>query len=71
MNGDSFLLLLDELTFGPWTNRLFDWLFYVGVSIGIAKIVKISWKLVSGAYIYYYPRNVSSSLTKKFGRWAG
>ena len=69
-NGDSVLLLVDEL-FRPW-RELLDTTFYLGTVYGVYKITQAIVAAVSGFKTYCLPLfGRSVDLKEKYGPWAG
>ena len=70
MNGDSVLLLVDELL-RPW--RILDVAFYAGSLYGVYKLTTFAFKVIKGVRTYFIPagRAANSDLSQTFGKWAG
>ena len=70
-NGDSTLLLVEELFSGPWRD-LMDAVFYLGAVYGAYKVTQVIAAAMKGFRTYFIPlgRAVNSDL-ERYGQWAG
>ena len=69
-NGDSTLLLVEELFSGPWRDVM-DAVFYFGAVYGAYKMAQVIVTAVKGFRTYFIPLGRAVNNLERYGQWAG